>query len=83
MLSSRVMDYFSDDMWDVIQDIAREPSLVAVCRRTYRLLRGRHVICYPKTAAGFTAADDTIRASGALTSAAQTTVRTAASRSER
>jgi hypothetical protein len=50
MLSSRLMDSFSDDLWDVIQDIAREPSLVAVCQRTYRLLRGRHVICRPGSA---------------------------------
>ncbi len=49
MLSSHVMDSFPDDLWDFIQDIAREPSLVAVCRRTYRLLRGRYVICRPGT----------------------------------
>jgi hypothetical protein len=47
--SSRLMDSFSDDLWEVVQDIAREPSLVAVCQRTYRLLRGRHVICHPAT----------------------------------
>jgi hypothetical protein len=47
------MDSLPDDLWELIHDIARELRLVAVCRRTYRLLRGRHVIYRPGTTTVF------------------------------